>query len=159
MVKKIAALKAKIEQDKGKVDTRREREDSRQAVVGGGSNDASIKLSRPRNHGSSASTAAPHHWCHHLTDAPPSGAHLRVYAIIKMDITKFIVDLREAAFLLGDYNTYRAQLSRRLRTVRKKLGRATAKNAKYAAKAPVTAEDVAKNIEFVNPDRIGADCC
>ena len=76
-----------------------------------------------------------------------------------MDITKFIVDLREAAFLLGDYNTYRAQLSRRLRTVRKKLGRATAKNAKYAAKAPVTAEDVAKNIEFVNPDRIGVDCC
>ncbi|KAF2713270.1 hypothetical protein K504DRAFT_487720 [Pleomassaria siparia CBS 279.74] len=67
-----------------------------------------------------------------------------------MDITKFIVDLRESAFLLGDYNTYRSQLARRLRTVRKKLGRATAKNAKYAAKTPVTAEEVAKNIEYLH---------
>ncbi|KAF2258711.1 hypothetical protein CC78DRAFT_525875 [Lojkania enalia] len=67
-----------------------------------------------------------------------------------MDITKFIVDHREAAFLLGDYSTYRAQLSRRLRIVRKKLGRATAKNAKYASKAPVTAEEVGRNIEFLH---------
>lgn len=66
-----------------------------------------------------------------------------------MDITKYVVEYREAAFLLGDYSTYRAQLTRRLRIVQKKLGRATPKNAKYAAKAPVTAEDVAKNIECV----------
>jgi signal recognition particle subunit SRP68 len=65
-----------------------------------------------------------------------------------MDITKYIADYREAAFLVGDYSSYRTQLSRRLRIVRKKLGRATAKNAKYAAKAPVTAEDVAKNVEY-----------
>ena len=64
-----------------------------------------------------------------------------------MDITKFVAEYRENAFLVGDHSTYRAQLSRRLRIVRKKLGRATAKNAKYAAKAPVTAEDIAKNIE------------
>jgi hypothetical protein len=65
-----------------------------------------------------------------------------------MDITKFVVDRREAAFLIGDYSTYRDQLSRRLRIVRKKLGRATPKNAKYAAKSPVTAEEIGKNIEY-----------
>lgn len=65
-----------------------------------------------------------------------------------MDITKFIVDFRESAFLLGDYNTYRGQLARRLRIVRKKLGRATTKNAKFVAKAPVTADEVASNIEY-----------
>lgn len=67
---------------------------------------------------------------------------------VKMDITKFIVELREAAFLLGDHGTYREQLSRRLRTVRKKLGRATAKNAKYSAKPPVTAEEIGRNTEY-----------
>jgi signal recognition particle subunit SRP68 len=67
-----------------------------------------------------------------------------------MDITKFVVDYRESAFLLGDYATYRAQLSRRLRIVRSKLGRATAKNAKYTAKAPVTSAEIGQNIESVN---------
>ncbi|KAL1599147.1 signal recognition particle subunit srp68 [Nothophoma quercina] len=67
-----------------------------------------------------------------------------------MDITKYVVEYREAAFLLGDYSTYRAQLTRRLRIVQKKLGRATPKNAKYAAKAPVTAENIAQNIEFLH---------
>ena len=64
-----------------------------------------------------------------------------------MDITKFVTDYRESAFLIGDYNTYHGQLSRRLRIVNKKLGRATPKNAKYAAKDQVTAEDVGENIE------------
>ncbi|OSS53027.1 hypothetical protein B5807_02724 [Epicoccum nigrum] len=67
-----------------------------------------------------------------------------------MDITKYVVEYREAAFLLGDYSTYRAQLTRRLRIVQKKLGRATPKNAKYAAKAPVTAGDIATNVEFLH---------
>lgn len=65
-----------------------------------------------------------------------------------MDITKFVAGYRESASLLGDYNAYRDQLSRRLRIVNKKLGRATPKNAKYAAKAPVTAEDLHKNSEY-----------
>jgi signal recognition particle subunit SRP68 len=72
-----------------------------------------------------------------------------------MDITKYVVEYREAAFLLGDYSTYRAQLTRRLRIVQKKLGRATPKNAKYAAKAPVTAEDISKNIEWVVLELMG----
>ncbi|KAF1850430.1 uncharacterized protein K460DRAFT_270496 [Cucurbitaria berberidis CBS 394.84] len=67
-----------------------------------------------------------------------------------MDITKFVNDFRESAFLLGDYSSYRAQLSRRLRIVRRKLGRATPKNAKYAAKAPITAEEIGKNIEALH---------
>ena len=79
---------------------------------------------------------------------PKSNAFPKHDAIATMDVTKFIVDFRESAFLLGDYNTYRGQLSRRLRIVRKKLGRATAKNAKYAAKAPVTADEVGKNTEY-----------
>ena len=65
-----------------------------------------------------------------------------------MDITKFVVDFRESAFLLGDYSTYRAQLARRLRVVRKKLGRATPKNAKFTQKAAVTAEQIGQNIEY-----------
>jgi signal recognition particle subunit SRP68 len=67
-----------------------------------------------------------------------------------MDITHYVASYREAAFLVGDYSSYRAQLTRRLRTVQKKLGRATSKNAKYAAKTPVTAADIAANIEFLH---------
>ncbi|KAL5113986.1 signal recognition particle subunit srp68 [Pleosporales sp. CAS-2024a] len=67
-----------------------------------------------------------------------------------MDITKFVSGFRESAFLLGDYSTYHTQLARRLRIVEKKLGRASPKNAKYAAKAPITAEDVGRNIEHLH---------
>lgn len=74
-----------------------------------------------------------------------------------MDITKFVTGYRESAFLIGDYNTYRDQLARRLRIVNKKLGRATPKNAKYAAKAPVTAEDIQKNSEYDIPNEL-PDC-
>jgi len=62
-----------------------------------------------------------------------------------MDITNYIVSNRDRALQLGDYNTYRSQLSRQLLSVRKKLGRTTPKNAKYAPKAPVTVEDIGKN--------------
>ncbi|KAJ5028143.1 signal recognition protein [Bipolaris maydis] len=67
-----------------------------------------------------------------------------------MDITKFVTAYRESAFLIGDYNTYRDQLARRLRIVNKKLGRATPKNAKYAAKAPVTTEEIQNNSEALH---------
>jgi hypothetical protein len=86
----------------------------------------------------------------HLT-APPrwSCSYTAPPLPVAMDITKFVSEFRESAFLLGDYSTYRGQVSRRLRIVQKKLGRATPKNAKYAAKAEVTAEDVGQNIEYV----------
>ncbi|KAF2127730.1 hypothetical protein P153DRAFT_294671 [Dothidotthia symphoricarpi CBS 119687] len=67
-----------------------------------------------------------------------------------MDITSFVVAFRERAFLLGDHSAYRAQLSRRLRIVRKKLGRATPKNAKYAPKTPVTAAEIGSNVEALH---------
>ncbi|KAK5001840.1 signal recognition particle subunit srp68, partial [Cryomyces antarcticus] len=58
---------------------------------------------------------------------------------------------RDNALLLGDYGSYRSQLSRRLLTVRKRLGRTTTpKNGKYAPKAPLTARDVGRNREFVD---------
>lgn len=66
-----------------------------------------------------------------------------------MDITAFVVAQREA-LLLGDYNTYRQTCSRRILSLRKRTGRATPKNAKYASKAPVTAADVAKSHDFVH---------
>lgn len=65
-----------------------------------------------------------------------------------MDITQFVATHREA-LLLGDYNSYRAQLSRQLLSTRKRLGRATAKKEKFAVK-PVTAEDIGSNHEFAH---------
>ena len=62
-----------------------------------------------------------------------------------MDITSFVTSNRDRALLIGDYNTYRSQLSRQLLALRKRLGRTTPKNSKYTGKAPVTAEDIAGN--------------
>lgn len=66
---------------------------------------------------------------------------------VDMDITKFVVSGREQALLYGDYSTYRAQLSRQLLSIRKKLGRTTKKGAKYTNNASVTAEDIASSNE------------
>lgn len=67
--------------------------------------------------------------------------------ISDMEITKFVVSGRDQALLYGDYGTYRAQLSRRLHSVRKRLGRTTKKGAKHTNKAAITAEDIASNNE------------
>ncbi|KAK7523474.1 hypothetical protein IWZ03DRAFT_397202 [Phyllosticta citriasiana] len=67
-----------------------------------------------------------------------------------MDITAFVASQRDSALLLGDYNTYRQQLSRRLLALRKRLGRATPKNAKYSSKDPVTAADIGSSHDFVH---------
>ena len=66
-----------------------------------------------------------------------------------MDITSFVVSQREKALLVGDYGSYRKQLSRRLLVVRRKLNYTSTKGRKYAAKAPVTAEDIADKHESV----------
>jgi signal recognition particle subunit SRP68 len=63
-----------------------------------------------------------------------------------MEITDFIFSCREQALLVGDYNSYRAQASRRLHTLHKKLGLTTPKGRKYVAKPPVTAENVGSNV-------------
>ena len=67
-----------------------------------------------------------------------------------MDITRFIVSQRERALLVGDYASYRKQLSRRLLVVRKKLHFTSTKGRKYAARLAVTAEDIARNHEYVD---------
>lgn len=63
-----------------------------------------------------------------------------------MDVTHFVASHREA-LLIGDYNAYRAQLSRQILATRRRLGRTTNKREKFAVK-PVTAEDVGSNHEF-----------
>ncbi|KAF2231028.1 putative signal recognition particle [Viridothelium virens] len=66
-----------------------------------------------------------------------------------MVITNFVFPRRDAALAIGDYNSYRIQLTRQLSSLRKKLGRSTPKHAKFNPKATVTAEDIGKNHEFV----------
>ncbi|KAL8636043.1 MAG: hypothetical protein Q9228_006519 [Teloschistes exilis] len=66
-----------------------------------------------------------------------------------MDITKFVVSQRDKALLVGDYGSYRKQSSRRLLVVRKKLNYAS-RGRKYTPKTPITAEDIARNHEFVH---------
>ncbi|KAF1992493.1 hypothetical protein K402DRAFT_409251 [Aulographum hederae CBS 113979] len=67
-----------------------------------------------------------------------------------MDITNYVHSNRERALQIGDYATYRSQLSRQVLSVRKRLGRTTPKNAKFTPKSPVTAEDIASSHDFVN---------
>ena len=64
-----------------------------------------------------------------------------------MDITHFVFHNRDAALAIGNYNSYRIQLTRRLSGLRKKLGRATPKNAKFNSKVAVTPEDIGANHE------------
>ena len=64
-----------------------------------------------------------------------------------MDITNYVFPSREAALAIGDYNSYRAQLTRQLHSLRKKLGRATPKHAKFDARWTVTAEDIGNSHE------------
>ncbi|KAK4934873.1 signal recognition particle subunit srp68 [Elasticomyces elasticus] len=65
-----------------------------------------------------------------------------------MNITSSIVSERDRALLGGDYDTYHSQASRKIHNLRKRLG-ATNRGRKYTPKAPVTAESVAKNAEWI----------
>lgn len=65
-----------------------------------------------------------------------------------MDITTFVSQHREA-LLIGDYNTYRAQLSRQLQATRRRLGLATPKREKFS-KTDVTAANIGGNHEFAH---------
>ena len=64
-----------------------------------------------------------------------------------MDITNFLVKQRGKSLSVGDYASYRTQLSRRLLTVRRKLNYKSVKGGKYAAKPPISAEDIKNNHE------------
>ncbi|EXJ54631.1 hypothetical protein A1O7_09972 [Cladophialophora yegresii CBS 114405] len=65
-----------------------------------------------------------------------------------MNITSSLVSERDRALLGGDYNAYHAQATRKVQNLRRRLGAAT-RGRKYTPKAPVTAENVSKNAEWV----------
>jgi signal recognition particle subunit SRP68 len=64
-----------------------------------------------------------------------------------MNITGYVTSERESALVLGDYNTYRAQATRRIHSIRKRLGQATPKGRKYTPKSPITGDDVERDNE------------
>ncbi|KAI1189263.1 signal recognition particle 68 kDa protein [Nemania serpens] len=66
-----------------------------------------------------------------------------------MDITNFVVSTRSQALLYGDHTTYHRQLTKKLRTSRRKLNIVTKNRSKFAKKGPVTAEQIAENHEFL----------
>lgn len=66
-----------------------------------------------------------------------------------MNITSYVVSERESALVLRDYNAYRAQATRRIHSLRKRLGQATPKGRKYSPKSPITAEDIEHNNEYM----------
>ncbi|KAH8880632.1 hypothetical protein GQ53DRAFT_736546 [Thozetella sp. PMI_491] len=74
-----------------------------------------------------------------------------------MDITQFIVSLREKALLYGDYATYRSQLTKKLLNSRKKLNIATKSRGKFHPKAEVTAEQIASNHEYLHLQLLTAE--
>lgn len=75
-----------------------------------------------------------------------------------MDITKFVHENRDRAFLVGDYTTYRSQLSKQLLKLRRRLGRSTPKNQKTpSTKNPITAADIANNHGFVQLQLLTAE--
>ncbi|KAK2737688.1 hypothetical protein FQN57_007436 [Myotisia sp. PD_48] len=66
-----------------------------------------------------------------------------------VDITEFIVNRRADALLMGDYNKYRALLTRQAHTIKKRLGRTTPKGKKYSKKATISADDIVSDAGFV----------
>lgn len=67
----------------------------------------------------------------------------------EMEITRSVVSERDRALLSGDYNAYHAQASRRIHTLRRRLGTATPKGRKYSPKDQVTAANISQNAESV----------
>ncbi|KAJ9614574.1 signal recognition particle subunit srp68 [Cladophialophora chaetospira] len=65
-----------------------------------------------------------------------------------MNITTSVASERNRALLGGDYNAYHAQATRKIQNLRRRLGAATP-GRKYTPKAKVTAENAAKNAEWV----------
>ncbi|CUS13715.1 unnamed protein product [Tuber aestivum] len=67
-----------------------------------------------------------------------------------MEIIPFVSALRQEAQVLGDYHAVRKMCSRRLATLRKRLGRQTSKSKKYAPQPPLAAEEIAQEPKFVH---------
>lgn len=88
---------------------------------------------------------------HEYLDSIQTVSSIRLVQSVVMDITQFIISHRNDALLRGDHNSYRAHLSRRLLTVRRRLGRTTPKGKKYSGSTLGSAEDISKNRECVLP--------
>ncbi|KAK5944258.1 signal recognition particle subunit srp68 [Knufia obscura] len=66
-----------------------------------------------------------------------------------MNITRSVVSERDRALIGGGYSNYHIRATRRIHTIRKRLGATTPKGRKYTQRSPVTVQDVAKNTEWV----------
>lgn len=106
------------------------------------------KLSRGRT--------APHHrlslweyWHHNDCFDRQRQSVRSISTSVAMNITRSITSERDRALLNGDYDAYHAQATRRIHTLRRRLGTATPRGRKYTPKAQVTAENVAQNTEWV----------
>ena len=73
-----------------------------------------------------------------------------------MDITNYIVSGRNEVLLVGDYSLYRAHLSHRLLSLRRRLGRTTPKGRSYSSQE-VTQEDIQQNHEFAHVSLLTAE--
>lgn len=69
------------------------------------------------------------------------------YALFRMDITSYVASERNSGLLLADYNAYRGQATRRVHSLRKRLGQATPRGRKYTPKLPVTADNIQQDNE------------
>ncbi|CAZ84025.1 unnamed protein product [Tuber melanosporum] len=67
-----------------------------------------------------------------------------------MEIIPFVSALRQEAQVLGDYHAVRKMCSRRLATLRRRLGWQTSKSKKYAPQPRLTAEEIAQEPRFVH---------
>ncbi|KEF55236.1 uncharacterized protein A1O9_08890 [Exophiala aquamarina CBS 119918] len=65
-----------------------------------------------------------------------------------MNITHSIVSERDRALLAGDYSSYHSQATRRIHSLRRRLG-ASNRGRKYNPKGPVTPENVVRNAEWI----------
>lgn len=80
---------------------------------------------------------------------PFSKRGTEVTAFVGMNITKSIVFERDRALIGGDYSSYQAQTTRRIHTIRRRLGVTTPRGRKFTPRSAVTAQNVAKNTESV----------
>jgi hypothetical protein len=82
-------------------------------------------------------------WEPHYQTLPSLSVHWNCKITLTMNITTSIHSQRAEARLVGDSNAYRSQCSRRLATLRKRLGRSNPK--RYTAHAPLTPENLAQD--------------
>ncbi|MCJ1313471.1 hypothetical protein MMC25_007149 [Agyrium rufum] len=68
---------------------------------------------------------------------------------LRVDITHFIISLRNEILLVGDFGLYRKQLGQRLLSTRRRVGKTTPKGRKYESKE-VTTEDIKENPENIH---------